>query len=85
MAERREDIHDKKQRDALKSIERVQAESEVVGTSAFRRTADRARDHFGGADADPNDPIEILGKRIGRGLSLVFLVGLVYYLWPTYF
>jgi hypothetical protein len=31
-----------------------------------------------------NDPIEILGRRIARVLSVIILVGLLVYLWRTY-
>jgi hypothetical protein len=36
-------------------------------------------------DAAPeNDPIEILGKRIARILSVILAIGLIIYLWRTY-
>lgn len=69
---------------ALKELEHAAAGSEVFGTSAFVRQAKRASAHFSGADADPGDRIEVWGRRIGRGLSMVALVGLVWYLASTY-
>ncbi len=36
------------------------------------------------ADDDDNDPTVILGRRIGRALSLVIFVGLLVYLIVTY-
>ena len=35
-------------------------------------------------DPPPDDPIEQLGKRIGRALSYVLAAALVVYLWYTY-
>ena len=85
MNQRREDIDQQRQRRALRDIERVDEQSEVIGTSQVKRSSDRARDHFMGADGDPEDRVEIWGKRIGRMLSLAFLIGLVVYLMNAYF
>jgi hypothetical protein len=38
----------------------------------------------GDTDDDDNDPVVILGKRIGRGLGLVVGAGLLVYLMATY-
>ena len=35
-------------------------------------------------DDGEEDNIEILGKRIGRALSVILLIGLIVYLWLTY-
>lgn len=51
-----------------------------------RGMLDRARDHFGAADArreagdGPVDPIELWGRRIGRALGLVGVLVLLYLL-----
>lgn len=37
------------------------------------------------AEGEPDDKIEILGKRIARVLSIIIMVGLILYLWRTYF
>lgn len=34
---------------------------------------------------DENDPIEVLGKRIGRGIGYVIVIFLIYHLATTYF
>jgi hypothetical protein len=34
---------------------------------------------------EPDDKIEILGKRIARVLSMIIMAGLIFYLWRTYF
>jgi hypothetical protein len=76
-----------------KILDRVERESEVLGTSSLARSTRvitrRWTDHFMGKDL-PNgtleqpqnvhDPIEIWGKRIGRSLSLILCVFLVYLL-----
>jgi hypothetical protein len=36
--------------------------------------------HFSARDADPADRIEVIGRRIGRGLSLILCIGLIVYL-----
>jgi hypothetical protein len=36
-------------------------------------------------DPPPDDPIERLGRRIGRLLSILLAAALVIYLWHTYF
>jgi hypothetical protein len=44
------------------------------------RTAKRTRDHLTAADADPADPIEYWGTRIGRVIGLVVTIGLIVWL-----
>ncbi|WP_422020642.1 hypothetical protein [Roseibium sp.] len=76
---------DQERRDeALRAIDRAQAESETVVGSTFVRMADRARDHMSAADKDADDHIEVWGTRIGRSLGLMFAIGLVIYLAVTY-
>ncbi|NBN80492.1 hypothetical protein GWI72_19630 [Microvirga tunisiensis] len=70
--------------EARKALARVEAESETIVGSSARRMATHARDHFGGADKNQDDRIEVWGTRIGRGLGLVFAVGLLIYLFVTY-
>ena len=41
-------------------------------------------DKHGVVDEDPNDPVEIWGKRIGRGLGFLFAGYLIYHLFVTY-
>lgn len=77
--------HEKRQKQAERDLQRVSEQSEIIGSSAMRRSAERARDHMSGADADPDDRVEVWGRRIGRSLGLVFLVGLIWYLGVTYF
>ena len=59
--------------------------SENVFTGSFASMAGRAGSHFAGADDPADDRIEIWGKRIGRALSLIGVVGLSIYLYLTYF
>jgi hypothetical protein len=72
--------------EAKESLERIARESETVGTSSLARVGERVSDHFAGKDAlgagesDETDPIELWGRRIGRGLSLVGVVALTYWL-----
>jgi hypothetical protein len=85
---RRDEIEAERRRASDEALAGVVRDAEVVGTSGFARTATdagrRLTDHFGGADADPDDPIEIWGRRIGRGLGLLFALFLVVHLVRTY-
>jgi hypothetical protein len=83
MAGRREEIESDRREAARRALERVH-EGEVVGTSAFARAADRLGAHFGAADRDPNDAVEVWGSRVGRGFGLVAFVALAVYLFVTY-
>lgn len=55
-------------REAHDALRRVEAETESVGSSALARAAR----HMAGADAPPEDRIEVWGRRVGRGLGLLF-------------
>ncbi|GAB4543771.1 MAG: hypothetical protein Tsb0019_42530 [Roseibium sp.] len=79
-----QDPRDKKREEALAALDRVEAESETIVGSTFVRMADRARDHLSAADKDDDDRIEVWGTRIGRGLGVLFAIGLVIYLAVTY-
>jgi hypothetical protein len=71
-------------REALKTLQGL-TERDTFATSALARTAQRASDHFSAKDAAPEDRIELWGRRIGRGLSLIGFVALAIYLYLTYF
>lgn len=70
--------------EALRTIDRAQAESETITGSTFVRMADRAKGHLSAADKDEEDRIEVWGTRIGRIAGAIFAVGLVIYLVVTY-
>jgi hypothetical protein len=71
-------------REALATLKSL-SERETFATSALARTAQRASDHFSAKDAVGEDRIELWGRRIGRGLSLIGFVALAVYLYLTYF
>ncbi len=79
-----EDRHEQAVAEAHRDLERLGSQGEVFGTSAMARAAKRAGDHLGAADAPEDDPIEIWGTRIGRGLGVVFFIGLLIYMAVTY-
>jgi hypothetical protein len=74
------------EREAREALERVQRDSETLGSSALARMGRRAGDHFGARDAvgeaegGGTDPVEFWGRRIGRALSLVGVVILAIWL-----
>lgn len=79
---------DERRREALASLKTL-GETDTFATSALARTAQRASDHFAARDAlaanGSTDRIELWGRRIGRGLSLLGFVGLAVYLYLTHF
>lgn len=55
--------------------------AETAGTSAFARAANHMRARDVESDGEGReDPIEVWGTRLGRGLALVFAIGLVVWL-----
>ena len=79
------DPSDAREREARAALERVARDSEVLGSSTVSRTARRLEDHFTGRDAETGedgqpDAIEIWGRRIGRAISVVVCVLLVWWL-----
>jgi hypothetical protein len=51
-----------------------------LGNNSSNRFANRVTNHFAARDADPADKIEVLGRRIGRVLSLALCLGLIVWL-----
>jgi hypothetical protein len=80
----REERDLERRRAALRDLERAGEQSEVIFSSAVKRVAERARDHFSAADADSNESVEVWGRRIGRALSLIAVLALAFYLAVTY-
>ena len=76
----------RKASEAREALERVQRDTETLGSSALARMGRRAGDHFGARDAvgtsegGETDPIELWGRRIGRALSLIGVVVLGFWL-----
>ena len=72
--------------EAREALERVQRDTETLGSSALARVGQRAGDHFGARDAigsaedGGTDPIELWGRRIGRVLSVFGVIVLAIWL-----
>ena len=62
--------------EAKAALDRVQRDRESVLGSSMGRAAD----HFAGRDAPQGDRIELWGRRIGRGLSLIGVIVLALWL-----
>ena len=84
MTEKKPAQSDKRLEESKRILERVQQESETVGTSSMGRVADRVKNHMAANDADQEQWAEVWGTRIGRGLGLIFFAVLVVYLIKTY-
>jgi hypothetical protein len=73
-------------RESREALERVKRDSETLGSSSLNRMSRRMTDHLSARDAigegdnGDTDPIELWGRRIGRSLSIVGFVVLVYWL-----
>jgi len=81
------DKEESARREALGTLASLRSNNEGVAASALERAARRASDHFAARDVpagDDGDAIELWGRRIGRGLSLVAFIGLAIYLYVTY-
>jgi hypothetical protein len=64
-----------REEEARKTLERVAVDSEVIGQSTLARTVNRARSHMAADEVDPNDKVEVWGRRTGRALSVIaFLI-----------
>lgn len=70
--------------EARRVLGRLTSEAEFLGSPPAASAVDRAGRHFGAADIDPADKIEIWGTRIGRGLGFLVALGLAAYLAWTY-
>lgn len=70
---------DRAQEESRRILKQIDQEIDP-SRSLLERSARRARDHMAGADADQNDASELWGTRVGRGLGLVLLAGLIWYL-----
>ncbi len=77
-------VETEKAKEAQRIINRVERESEQLGTSSMARTANKARDHMMGEEASKDDKVEVMGKRIGRILAVAFIVFLIYTLYAKY-
>lgn len=58
--------------------------SDSVFTGSVGSTITNIKTHFAGADDPADDAVVIWGKRIGRALGLLGVIGLSIYLYLTY-
>lgn len=75
---------DENLKESQRILDRVETDGESLGRSSMARTANKVSEHFSGRENPEDDAIEILGKRIGRGLSLVAFIALATYLLFAY-
>lgn len=66
--------HDDQVRRAKADLRRVEQQSEKILGAGTRQS-----------DSDENDPIDLWGKRIGRGIGYVIVIILIWQLTTTYF
>ncbi len=79
-----EDRHAKAAEEARRELDRLKDQSDVLGASAMARAAKKAGAHLSAADAPEGDPAELWGRRIGRGLAVLFVAFLIWWLVRTY-
>jgi hypothetical protein len=82
----RHDSDEARRREALDTLGRLKRDEGAVGTSAMARMTAHfaARDAIADGEHGATDRIELWGRRIGRLLSLIGVVGLAIYLYVTY-
>lgn len=67
-------------RRARRELERLDTEGGFLGAPSLKSRARSVSDHFAGRDGNPGDPIEVWGKRIGRGLGAIAFIVLALFL-----
>ena len=76
-----------RRREALATLDKLRGD-DTFATSGLAGAARRTAAHFSGKDAiAPDgsfDPAELWGRRIGRALSFIAVIGLAIYLYVTY-
>ena len=85
MTPSKDDRNEETRQAALNELYGLRREGAEIG-GAMEAMAKRTAAHFAGRDGGvpEHDPIELWGKRIGRGLSLIGFVALAIYLYVTY-
>jgi hypothetical protein len=82
------DRDEARRREALDALDKLKRERAPLVGSGLADAARRAARHFAAADAvgpdGAHDPIELWGRRIGRGLSLLAVIAISIYLYLTY-
>lgn len=71
---------DEQSRAARRELERLNEEGGLFSTPGLKARARSLRGHFTAEDAERDDPVEVWGTRIGRGLAAVALVVLAIWL-----
>ena len=65
-----------REREARETLRRVEADSGSIFSSALAR----ASNHLAAREVDPDDAVELWGRRIGRVLSVIGFIVLSYLL-----
>lgn len=78
MSERDKHFQDEQQAKAKEALAEFARPGISPLGSSLADAANRTRDHFGAADADQDDRIEVWGKRIARIAALGFVVWLIW-------
>ncbi len=71
---------DEQTRQAKRDLERLSQQGGLLNTPVMKPKSKSVKGHFMAEDADQSDPIEVWGSRIGRGLSLIALILLLFWL-----
>jgi hypothetical protein len=69
---------DERKAESRRILASVNDEMQISGLA--NRPVSRVGNHFAAREADQTDKVEVLGRRIGRALSLVFCIGLIVWL-----
>lgn len=71
---------DHQSRQARRDLERLSGQGGLLNTPTLPKKAKSLKGHFMAEDIDQSDPVEVWGSRIGRALSLIAVILLLFWL-----
>ena len=76
---------DEVSRKAKRELDKLSEEGGLLNAPRLKKKSKTVRGHFSADDVDADDPVELWGTRIARGLSLIAFIALSIWLYLKYF
>ncbi|MEP3828458.1 MAG: hypothetical protein ABJM47_10215 [Lentilitoribacter sp.] len=76
---------DEVSRRAKRDLEKLSEEGGLLNAPRLKKKSKTVAGHFSADDVDADDPVELWGTRIARGLSLIAFIALAIWLYLKYF
>lgn len=76
---------DEVSRKAKRELEKLSEDGGLLNAPRLKKKSKTVRGHFSADDVDADDPVELWGTRIARGLSLIAFIALAIWLYLNYF